>query len=105
MYMSQSQLAEQRGVYDKLGGSVFRDASFGFMPAFMDLKNREIHLSAYADGMPSVIHIFDGLPGHWVEEWDDQGKAVALKSTVIAGFMRNGSFYTLKEIVNSLRDA
>ena len=105
MYMSQSQLSEQQGAYEKLGSTVFGDAGFGFMPAFMDLDNEETHLAAFENGMPSVVHILDGLPDYWISERDEQGKAVSLRTGVIAGFMRNGSFYTLSEILNTLRDS
>ncbi|MCW9012747.1 MAG: hypothetical protein OQL06_03115 [Gammaproteobacteria bacterium] len=105
MYMSQSQLAEQQGAYDQMSSTIFGAAGFGFMPAFMDLHNKETHLAAYEDGMPSVVHILDGLPDYWISERDELGKAVSLKSGVIAGFMRNGCFYTLNEIINDLRDA
>ena len=105
MSMSQSQVEQQRNVFDQLGGAVFRDASFGFMPAFLDLNTRETHLSAYKDGQPAVVHLLDGLPQYWVSEWGTDGRAVALKSTVIAGFMRNSRFYTINEIMHQLRDS
>ncbi|MDH5484236.1 MAG: hypothetical protein OEY43_03280 [Gammaproteobacteria bacterium] len=105
MFLSHTQLVEQRGAYEQLGGAVFREASFGFMPAFMDLNTSEVHLSSYDDGMPSVVHILDGLPGYWVAEWGRDGRAVSLKPGVIAGYMRSGVFYTLNEIMNDLKDA
>ena len=105
MSRSQSQLIQPQAVYEQLGGAVFRDASFGFMPAFLDLKTQETHLSAYHDGEPAVVHILDGLPSHWIAEWGSDGRAVSLKSGVIAGFMRNSRFYTLNEIVSKLRDS
>lgn len=105
MSMSQSQVEQQQSVYEKSGGAVFRDASFGFMPAFLDLKTCETHLSAYKNGQPAVIHILDGLPGHWISEWGTDGRAVALKSSVIAGFMRSSRFYTFNEIMHQLRDS
>jgi len=105
MSMSQSQVEQQRSMYDRLGGAVFRDASFGFLPAFLDVKTRETHLSAYQDGEPAVIHMLDGLPGHWISEWGTDGRAIALKSSVIAGFMRNSRFYTINEIMHQLQDS
>ena len=105
MYLSHSQLVEQRGAYEQLGGAVFREASFGFMPAFKDLVTQEVHLSAYEDGEPAVVHILDGLPAKWVAEWGQDGRAVSLKSGVIAGYMRSGEFYTLNEIMNEQEDA
>lgn len=85
--------------------AVFGDASFGFMPVFMDVHTRETHLASYRDGQPAVVHVLDGLPHKWVEEWGSDGLPVSLKPGVIAGFMRGGVFYTLSDIMNGLCDA
>ena len=105
MFMSQSQVAQQQGAYAQLGGALFTDASFGFMPAFKNLNNDEVHLCAYDSGELSVVHVLDGLPAYWVAEWGADGRPVNLKAGVIAGFIRFGCFYTLSEITNELRDA
>jgi hypothetical protein len=102
--MSQSQVAQQQSAYAQLGGAVFGDASFGFMPAFKNLHNDEVHLCAYDNGELSVVHVLDGLPAYWVEEWGADGRPVNLCPGVIAGFMRFGYFYTLSEITHELRD-
>ena len=104
MFMSQSQVARQQGAYAQLGGAVFGDASFGFMPAFKNLYNDEVHLCAYASGELSVVHVLDGLPAYWVAEWGADGRPINLKPGVIAGFMRFDDFYTLSEITHELRD-
>jgi hypothetical protein len=97
--------AAERNIYHSLGGAVFNNASFGFMPAFMDVNTNETHLSAYENGEPAAIHILDGLPRKWVSDWNEQGQAMALQSAVVAGFMRAGVFYTLYEIMHQLNDA
>ena len=105
MFMSQRQVERQQGAYAQLGGAVFRDASFGFMPAFKNLNTDEVHLCAHPSGELSVVHMLDSLPAYWVDEWGADGRPVNLKSGVIAGFMRFGEFYTLSEITHLLRDA
>ena len=85
--------------------AVFGDVSFGFMPVFMDVHTRETHLASYRDGQPAVVHVLDGLPYKWVDEWGSDGRPVSLKTGVIAGFMRGGVFYTLSDIMNGLCDA
>ena len=105
MTMTNAQIDQQRRTYDRMGGAVFGDASFGFLPAFMDTESSEIHLSSYRDGHPAVIHIMDGIPETWVSEWDDEGQPVGLKKGIVAGFMRGGAFYTVDEILNKLCDA
>ena len=97
--------SSERNSYHQFGGSVFNDASFGFMPAFMDIQTSETHLASYENGEPAAIHILDGLPRKWVSDWDDQGQAVSLQLGVVAGFMRAGVFYTLSEIMSQLCDA
>lgn len=103
--MSHHQAVQQKGRYHHLNGAVFSDVSFGFMPAFKNLIDQQIHLSTDAHGELSVMHLFDGLPDHWINEKDAQGKALTLKSDIIAGFMRNARFYTLSEIMNCICDS
>lgn len=105
MYMSHHQAVQQQAVYHKFNGLVFSDISFGFMPAFKNLKDQIIHLSVDQNGELSVMHLFDGLPDSWIKEKDDQGIALTLKNEIIAGFMRNAKFYTLSEIVNDVVDS
>jgi hypothetical protein len=103
--MSHHQAVEQQGAYHQFNGIVFSDISFGFMPAFKNLKDQQVHLSIDHNGELSVMHLFDGLPASWVSEKDSQGAALTLKSEIIAGFMRNARFYTLSEIINDIRDS
>ena len=105
MYMSLHQAVEQQGVYHQFNGAVFSDISFGFMPAFKNLIDQQIHLSKDRNGDLSVMHLFDGLPESWISEKDDTGIALTLKAGIIAGFMRNAEFYTLNEIVNNIKDS
>lgn len=105
MYMSHHQAVQQRNVYNQFNGAIFSDVSFGFMPAFKNQKDQQIHLSQDGSGELSVMHLFDGLPDHWVLEKDKQGNAISLKSEIIAGFMRNAQFYTLSEIMHNIIDS
>lgn len=79
--------------------------TFGFLPAFRDLADGETHLCTNADGSLSNVHLFDHLPAHWVEERDDLGRAVTLKQGIIAGFFREGRFYTPTQLKHGLHDA
>ncbi len=101
----QSEQAQAACGTETTSRAVFGEASFGFMPVFMDVQSRETHLASYRDGQPAVVHILDGLPHKWIEEWGSDGRPVSLKAGVIAGFMRGGEFYTLSDIMNSLCDA
>lgn len=85
--------------------AVYTEAGFGLMPAFRNLNTHETHLSSYGDGKPAVVHVLDGIPRAWIESFDQDGRAVALKPGIVAGYMRAGHFYTLYDILHRLRDS
>lgn len=105
MIQTQQQIISYHNNYNQFNGAVFSDISFGFIPAFKNLKDEQIHLSRDHHGEVSVMHLFDGLPENWIKEKDDQGAALTLKSEIIVGFLRNAEFYTLSEIMNDIRDS
>lgn len=84
----------------KAGGAVL-----GFLPAFKDLHTHETHLSVNEDGSLALIHLLDGLPNHWVVERDEQGRITALKDGIVAGFMRQGRFFTRSQLAQLRWDA
>jgi hypothetical protein len=43
------------------------------------------------------MHLLCCLPEEWVTGRDERGQIVALKDSVIAGFVRDGTFYTREE--------
>lgn len=92
-------------VYKPHSKAVFESIGFGFLPAFMDIKSKETHLSSYKNGKTAAVHILDGLPEDWIAEWGEDGRATTLKFGVVAGFMRAGIFYSLSDIMNNLCDA
>lgn len=90
---------------DKLSGIDLPDFCQGFIPVFRDLANDETHISTFSDGQFADMHILDNLPIDWVEDWDENGYALSLRPSVIAGYMRAGQFYTLFDIVQMKRDS
>ena len=66
----------------------------GFQPAFMDVATCAIHLSRFANGQLAPFHVLDALPDELVVERSFFGRVLSTKRTVIAGFERNGFFYT-----------
>jgi hypothetical protein len=46
------------------------------------------------------MHLIDGLPREWVCARDAVGRPAALKATVVAGFVRDGLFYTREQAAN-----
>ena len=76
------------------GGRSEENAGLGFRPAFYDFATQRIYVSCFADGRPAPCHILDGLPEEVVVDRAASGRVVAIKATVISGFVRNGFFYT-----------
>jgi hypothetical protein len=100
-----AELKEQRGTYQTVSGKSLSDLCIGFMPAFRDVTTGETHLALRPDGSLSPVHLIDGLPSNWVSKWDSNGRAMGLKSTIVAGFFRGERFYSLRDLENSHWDA
>ena len=71
----------------------------GFRPAFRDRETGAVYLSRHADGRPAAIHLIEGLPAELVERCDAQGRVIALRAAVEAGFVRAGRFFTRAQAV------
>ena len=67
---------------------------YGFRPAFLDFATMQVHPSLFSDGEPAPLHVLDGLPDEAVLQRSPSGRVRAAKATLIAGFERNGFFYT-----------
>ena len=79
------------------GGVSHENRCSGFLPAFCDTLTGRSELSRFEGGTPAPLHLFDGLPEEWVMERSSSGAVVSIKSTVVAGFLRNGCFFTREE--------
>lgn len=79
---------------------VSRKASFE--PAFRDDATGQVELSRYANGDLAPMHLLDGLPADWIIERDQDGRACALKASIVAGFVRDGEFYTREQAARAL---
>ena len=71
----------------------------GFAPAYLDTRTGIALPSRYADGVPAPIHVLDGLPPNWVLDRDAMGRVLTARPGVVAGFLRDGCFYTRDEAV------
>src|SRR3569623_132294 len=91
---TRDQLQHQAAVYLGTGGVSDANQQFGFKPAFLNRDSGECALSCDACGSPAAIHQFDGVPESWVALREASGRPVALKSSVVSGFMRNGQYFT-----------
>ena len=66
----------------------------GFLPGFMDQETGIIYLSCNVDGSLAPIHRMDGLPDEVIVTRTPTGRVAAVKGSLIAGFIRDGLFYT-----------
>ena len=88
------ELCRQNTEFENTGGVSQQNCSQGFRAAFYDTDSNRSELARFSDGTPAPMHILDGVPNEWVTERNDAGKVVAVKASIIAGFIRNGVFYT-----------
>ena len=95
--LTSDDVAQQSLAYRGTGGVSAENRAFGFLPAFLDRESGHIHLSCDARGIPAAIHQFDGMPADWVVECDHDGKPRAVKASIVAGFVREGYFFTREQ--------
>jgi hypothetical protein len=95
--LSSDELAEDNRRFANTAGISPNYRSAGFVPAYRDDASGRIAESTFADGRPAPIHVLDGLPAEWVMERDQRGRVVKVIATVVAGFVRDGQFYTRAE--------
>lgn len=69
----------------------------GFTPAFLDKKTGVIEIARLKNGQPSPTHIISWLPSSWAGRLASDGSVESLKPGIIAGFVRDGVFYTREQ--------
>jgi hypothetical protein len=79
------------------GGCSEENAGHGFRPAFRDSDTGRVYPSCFGDGAPAPVHLFDGLPDDVVVERTASGRVMAVKISLVSGFVRCGRFYTREE--------
>jgi len=72
--------------------------NLGFIPAFMDTVTGNVYPSRFANGMPAPIHVLAGLPDNLIEIHGKSGAPLAIKGSVIPGFVHEETFYTREEV-------
>ena len=95
--LSPSTLSYQTKIYRGTGGISQENSTQEFLPAFLDTQTGEVCLSCWPNGSPAPLHLLDGLPRRWITARTETGRVSAIKPSVIAGFMRQGHFYTRQE--------
>ena len=90
-------LAADNRFFAGSGGISQENRQFGFTPGFLDRETGAIYHSRWASGAPAPFHALDGLPDHLVIARSATGQVVAIKTSVVAGFVRWGCFYTREQ--------
>ena len=101
--MKGKQLGQENRHYRRTGGVSQRNCSEGFMPAFCDMESGRTEQSRFSNGAPSPLHLLEGVPREWTTDKNRPGTVLAIKVTVVAGFLLDGCFYTRDEVARILR--
>ncbi len=96
-HLSHDKLSRENMCYSGTGGVSNENRSLGFIPAFCDTDSGKIYLSCHKDGTQAAIHMLDGLPDKLVTARDAQHRIIAIKPSVIPGFVKEGHFYTREQ--------
>ena len=95
-------LARQNQRFAGTGGVSAGCAGHGFVAAFRDESSGETRLSCFEDGSPATVHVLDGLPDDWVVSRDEDNHVIAVRDTIVAGFLHDNRFYTRDEVASLL---
>lgn len=87
-------LRKENLAYDGTGGVSDGNRTAGFIPAFRDTATGRVEPSRLADGTLAPMHLLAGLPREWVVAQGEGNEVLAVKATVVAGFLHAGAFYT-----------
>ena len=68
-----------------------------FKPAFRDELTGRVEMARFRNGDSAPMHLICGLPDDWATERDESGSICRVKSSIIAGFVKEGIFYTRTE--------
>ncbi|MDT3671228.1 MAG: hypothetical protein ROZ37_12970 [Aromatoleum sp.] len=96
------ELADQNHRFAGTGGRSEENCHAAFRPAFLDRDTSQVYESRFADGRPAPIHLLDGLPDEVVVARTTCGRVLAVKESVIAGFVRAARFYSREEAAAAL---
>lgn len=86
------------------GGVSAESQSYGFIPAYQDAESGCVFLSRFGDGRLAPVHILEGLPADAVLKRDAAGRVLAVKGSLVPGFVRGGRFYTREQAAALVRE-
>ncbi len=103
--LSKKRLTQENRSFSSTGGVSAGNRSHGFVPAFFDTATGILYLSRFPDGSLASVHCLEGLPDELMVMGVNDGSVGAVKETVIAGFLRDGCFYTREQAAKTVHAA
>lgn len=88
------ELAIQNAHFQGTAGLSGNNRGAGFVPAYLNTDTGEAVPSCFGDGRLAAVHVLEGLPDGWVAARDEHGCVTRAVIGVIAGFLRDGRFFT-----------
>ena len=95
--MDKQTLCTENLAYADTNGISQNNRALNLRPAFLDKSTGRIEIAKLKDGEPAPMHIISWLPEEWATCFDDNGLVLGLRPGIIAGFERDGRFYTRDE--------
>jgi len=95
--LTKNRLHRENLAFGGTGGVSAENRCKRFEPAFRDETTGRVEVSRFSDGRHAPMHLMEGLPAEWIQARDDAGRACELKNGIVAGFVRDGRFYTRDE--------
>lgn len=95
--VTHASLRRQNQAFSGTNGVSQNNRCLRFVPAFRDEDTGQVELARFEDGRVAPAHLIVGLPRHWAVAFDGDGAILAIKPTIIAGFVRDDVFFTREE--------
>ncbi|MEZ5558956.1 MAG: hypothetical protein R3E86_10525 [Pseudomonadales bacterium] len=95
--MTRHTLMRENRIFAGTTGVSQNNRRLRLVPAFRDEASGRIERACFEDGRPAPVHLLCGVPDEWVTERDAEGHVIAVRDSVISGFLREGVFYTREE--------
>ena len=100
---TEESIEKENQVFSGTAGVSSENHCNGFRPAFCDSETGRVEITRLLNSDPAPMHSIAGLPEGWVVERDADAKPIAIKHTVIAGFIRDGWFYTRSQAAEAVQ--
>jgi len=102
--MDRQSLLDQNANFNGTMGVSLKNSNSGFIPAFRDEGTGRVELARFRNGDVAPMHLIAGLPADWATAFDEDGDVSSVKTTIIAGFVRDEEFFTRDEACDACRD-